>query len=235
MSNDKLNFFLIQIILLFFCRSSNAYQLGIQYQSESTYRNTFGPYLIYPIVSNPHWDLQGGSTVLFSNKDWEVVSNRLEAIIPIRNGIKVGTRLGHRVQLPEPFSRTSALGYIRWDAPSMGPVSFYFLGGWYYRFVQLDKVSIVPFVGRVSFSQQDFCTNLGFNISLTSSTSWKLALSTMDEMEVYNLNHPFIESSWGIVDPISQSQWLATIRSQVLLGFGRIDRLVFGLSYLKNL
>ena len=235
MLSGRLKFPFCLLLFLIFSDTSHAYQFGLQYQAESTYRNTVGSFLVIPVLSKSDWTLEAASAVFISSKDWEVFSNRLEGQWKVSSGISLGARLGHRVELPEPFSRSTLLGYLRLTPPSMGPLSVFFLGGWYYRIIQLEKMSVLPFLGSNSLSQQDFATELGVQLNLSSALSWKLAVATFDEMEVYNLNHPFVESSLKIRDLDSSTEWRATVRGQLVLGFGRLDRLIFGMSYSTRL
>jgi hypothetical protein len=100
--------------------------------------------------------------------------------------------------------------------------------------VVLNHLNLIPFSNETSFSQFDYATELGFTMPLSPHLKGLMKISTFDPWEVYNLNNPFIETSFYLGAPENPSQWLATFRYQLLLGFGRLDRLTFGLTYLMQ-
>jgi hypothetical protein len=99
--------------------------------------------------------------------------------------------------------------------------------------VQLESASLFPVITKSSFSEHDFSTEIGF---LTQISQIKLGLrvATFDELEVYNLNNPFVESVFFLPTESEKDCWSLTMRYQLTLGFGRLDRILVGLNYLKD-
>jgi len=232
MWNVKPNVLVLCFFIFVFCPSlSFSSQMGMQYVSENTYRNTLGPLFLFSPLDSPKLQLELGTGLLVSDKDWESVSYRAQLEIPLLTWFSLGFRGAHRFQIPETFSRTTFLGFVQVDSPRLGPIAFRFLGGWYKRFAFLERASVIPFAGSLNFSQHDFALDIGLISYLTQNIHWQVKVATFDELEVYNLNHPFVESAFFWVNPETQGTWAATFRYQLSLGFGRLDRLSFGLSY----
>lgn len=232
MWNVKPNVLVLVFFIGVFCSSlSFSSQMGMQYVSENTYRSTLGPLFLFNPLDSPKVKLGIGAGLLFSDKDWESMSYRAQFEIPLLTWFSLGFRSAHRFQIPETFSRTTFLGFIQLDSPRLGPIAFRFLGGWYKRFSFLERASVIPFVGSLNFSQHDFALDIGLISHLTQNIQGQVKVATFDELEVYNLNHPFVESAIAVVNPETQGTWAATFRYQLSLGFGRLDRLAFGLSY----
>lgn len=230
MWHSKLSF--VAFLICFFCLSPVfASQVGLQYVSENTYRNNLGPLFFFMPVNNPKMKLDLGAGFLFSDKDWESLTYRAQLELPLFSLLTVGFRSAHRLQIPETFARTTFLGFIQMDSPRLGPISFHVLGGWYRRFSFLQRASVFPFVGTLDFSQHDFSVEAGLSTQLAQDIQWKLKVATFDELEVYNLNHPFVESALSVTDSETQTTWEVLFRYHISLGFGRLDRLALGFSY----
>jgi len=70
MLSGRLKFPFCLLLFLIFSDTSHAYQFGLQYQAESTYRNTVGSFLVIPVLSKSDWTLEAASAVFISSKDW---------------------------------------------------------------------------------------------------------------------------------------------------------------------
>lgn len=230
MLSVRLSSFFLVILLFFSNLATGSLQTGLQFVAETTYRNTLNPLLVFEpkkkLWFGPRFSLGAG----FSDKDWEQIGYRIDLDTQPLGGFSLSLRLGQRLQLPETFSRTSWLGLVRWDTTLFEKLSLFFSGGWYKRFVQLERTSILPLAGSPSFSEHDFATELGFLVDFTG-TQLGVRVATFDELEIYNLNNPFIESRIFLPGSSPLERWSLTLRYQLSLGFGRLDRFTTGISY----
>jgi len=231
MSNLKLRLFLVFTSLSFAFSPSFASQFGAQHISENTYRNTLGPVVLFEPVALVHgkWDWALGS--FFSDKDWESLLYRTQFEVAPFSWAQLGLRGSHRAQLSETFSHTTFLGYLTLLSPPLGPFGLSLTGGWYRRFTFLKRASVLPFLTRSDFSQHDFAVDFQIKTQWSARAHTLVRVSTVDELDVYNLNHPFVETSFSVQEDSRQRAWKAYFRYHISLGFGRLDRFTFGLAY----
>ncbi|MFM8269954.1 MAG: hypothetical protein ACKN9V_07175 [Pseudomonadota bacterium] len=217
---------------LSFCAPSDELYLGIQFSKENTYRDTLNPSLDYFHNFFPWAHTRMGTSLLVSTKDVEGLIYRFDLTLEPTSWFGFFLKGAQRTHFPEGLSRTSLLGLATIQVSPWNLFSFFFSAGWYKRWTVLTHSSLIPFSNPASFSQYDWATEIGIRTTLTKDLSGLFRIATFDPWDVYNLNHPFIESAftWGPAE--SKSKWIATFRYQLLLGFGRLDRLTFGLSYL---
>jgi len=112
---------------------------------------------------------------------------------------------------------------------SIGPVYLFLSGGIYKRWVSLSKKNAFPLFQATDFSDWDFATQFGILTTFSSQWMWLNRVSTFDEVDTFNLNNPFVESALLFRKSRSAWVWGLTSRYQLTLGFGRLDRLMFGL------
>lgn len=120
-------------------------------------------------------------------------------------------------------------GQARLEGGLFDSVRGFFALGWYERFTRLDKTWVVP-TFRGDVREHDFTVAFGLQAALTREWELRASLATFDTLEIYNLNHPYVE-----LRSIHQFLGPATVeaygRYQVLLGFGRWDNLTFGVAF----
>lgn len=208
--------------------------VGLQLAKENVYKDTAGPFFEFYYKPSSFLKLKSGSGVFLSRTHLESLIYCIELEAKPLSWISFLVRGSHRSQIQEDFSGSSFLSLLRLEAFSGRRLSFFGSGGWYHRWIMLNHSSLLPFAGASSFTQHDFATELGFKLGLSRTLETQLRLSTFDNWDVYNLNNPFIESAFWIGDTSKSAKWLATFRYQLLLGFGRLDRLVFGLFYFNR-
>lgn len=230
MLSAKLSLFFFLAFIFFSQSASGSLQTGLQFVSENTYRNTLNPIVVFEPKTafwlSPRFSVGSG----FSDKDWETFGYRMDLDIPLFDFFSISLRMGQRLQLPETFSRTSLLGFARLETTLFERLSLFFAGGWYKRWVQLNRASILPLAGTTSFSEHDFATELGLLLKFTR-TQIGLRVATFDELDVYNLNNPYIESRIFLPASSPQGRWSLLCRYHLSLGFGRLDKLTTGISY----
>jgi len=229
-------FFLLSVFfpLVGLFASPHELQFGSLVSKENTYRDTLNPFLDYHHNPLSWLQMKAGTGLLVSVKDLEGLNYRFEATATPVPWLSFIIRGSQRAQFPEAFSRTSFLGLTKLQVSPWKEFSFFASFGFYKRWIVLDHANLIPFVNQSSFSQDDFATELGFTSTLSSNLTSLLKVATYDPWEVYNLNNPFVETSFYFGAPEATHKWLATFRYQLLLGFGRLDRMTFGLAYLTQ-
>jgi len=110
-----------------------------------------------------------------------------------------------------------------------GSLELFLIGGWYRRFVTLNKAHFLPALVGSNFSEHDFALNFGLAIDWSDSISTLFKVATFEEISVYNLNNPFIhaEISFNSLETLKITLYS---RYKLLLGFGRLDSLTVGVS-----
>ncbi|NBT59795.1 hypothetical protein EBT16_13525 [bacterium] len=222
-------FFLNSVLAL--CSPLHELQLGLQATYESSYRDSAGPFFDYSYSPYSFLKTKFCSGLLWSRSEMESITYCSESEFRATSWLSFLVRGSHRSQIRDTFSRTSVFGLGRIRALSGRPISFFASGGWYHRWVYLEQAHLFPGLHPTSFAQNDLVVELGVTLPMSASVDGLLRLATFDTWEVYNLNNPFVESSFLIGDKNKSEKWLATLRYQLLLGFGRLDRLTFGFFY----
>jgi len=206
-------------------------QFGSQVLMERQTRDALAPHLILessqtqPVV----WGF--ASIVHLSQKDLESLSYRAQIDWNWLPFLSLGTRLNQRVHFSETLSRTTITAWLQMKLALLQSLHLHFLGGWYHRWVGLRRMNLIPYSSTSELAQSDFVTQLGFEARFSSNWSHLLQVATMDEWDTFNLNNPFIESRTTFRNSESKSYWAASLRYQLLLGFGHLDRLILGLAY----
>jgi len=103
--------------------------------------------------------------------------------------------------------------------------------GWYERFSRIDRGLPFPTLVGSPRREHDFLVGLGLGWRLSPPWRVEARISTFDDVEVENFNNPFIEAR--IEHELADVGTLnAYFRYKMLLGFGRWDELMGGLSLL---
>ena len=144
-------------------------------------------------------------------------------------------RLGQALQLPSTVSETDLVAVAGLSASPFSFLKLFGKFGWYERYVQLTNVLIIPTPFRGDENDYDFVAEIGGTGWLSESLSLTLKLSTLEEIEVYNLNNPFIEARLDYERGPGLGTWFLFGRYQALLGFGRLDQLVVGAGWVLDL
>lgn len=224
---------LLLFFISFFSFSAplNELGIGIQLAKENSYRDTGAPFFDFLYRTTPYLNLKLGTGIFISTKDIEGLIYRIEAETSPLPWLSLIFRSAQRSQFPEGFSHHSLLGAARVYGSPWSGISLFLTLGWYKRWGFLKSASPFSFLTGASFSQDDLATEIGMSASLYPSLEGKLKIATFDPWETYNLNNPFVETSFCFGNPESQDKWLATLRYHLLLGFGRLDRLTFNVFY----
>jgi len=216
------------VFFLFFSSFSIAsLKLDLQFYDESSSDNTAGLLTSFSPFTKKPLRFSGGARLLSSASELDRCEYKLDTEwIPL-SWISLHLRAAHRVKLPADFSDSTLMPRLELHF-SWGIFSFFLSGGFYYRWVSLSQGFFLPFTKATDFSDSDFSTDFGIATKLTSQLSWLNRVSTFDEVETFNLNHPFIESALIWQKSPQSLSWGITSRYQMVLGFGRLDRLMLG-------
>lgn len=141
----------------------------------------------------------------------------------------LGFRVSHAIYWKTPRAMSHLFPYAHIRTRAFGRFELTGTIGWYERFITLTGSNVIPVFLPDRYYQHDIGVNLGFRYFFKRSLSSALFISTIDDIAIYNLNNPYIEArgdfvsfNWGLA---------AFLRYQILLGFGRLDQIVFGAEY----
>ncbi len=142
--------------------------------------------------------------------------------------IEASVRLTHETLLTTTATVNNGLYWV-----TLSPLPFEFVQifasvGWYQRLILLSRATIVPSF-RSSFTEHDFAFELGLKFKITDSIRFYLKAATFEELEVYNMNHPFGEIGGSYKTGWDNWQIYSFARYQGLLGFGRMDTFLFAI------
>ena len=133
------------------------------------------------------------------------------------------------------LSSTTAQSHVLLLASStLSPFNFLtliFQGGWYRRYVKLNKPYFLFSFTEPSYTQHDFALNIGANYRWNDQISSQFNVATFEELTVYNLNNPYIQGLVSFAPESKQTLWSIYTRYRLLLGFGRMNSLTFGINF----
>lgn len=170
--------------------------------------------------------IQAGSRLYATWPDWDSLHYQLGATFTPVSFIVLETGLFHAQRFRALHATSHLWAQAKCQSPSLSIFKGFISLGWYERWTRFDKVWAIPtFQGDVH--EHDFTFSLGLNAAVTPSWELSATLATWDAVEIFNLTHPFIElrSSHPFHGSASIDFYS---RYQVLLGFGRLDSLAFG-------
>lgn len=101
--------------------------------------------------------------------------------------------------------------------------------GLFHRSWSLAHARPIPTFSNVSLNEYDLLVNLGIRWHFAELWSIQAQLSTVELLDIYNLNHPFVETRvWHTLSE-TDLEAFAYFRYQILLGFGLIENWTVGL------
>ena len=220
-------------LALFFSFSifASRYSLDGRYDIENSQRDlshitaTFEP---SPLVG---LNFQGIARLSTSLKDLETLGYGVSASLPLFSFFELSTRLSNENWLNSTTSMSHLIFLAQLKINLFSSLDFFFTGGWYKRFVKLNKPYLLPNLVGSDFTEHDFAVALGTQIYWNSQVSTLFKVATFEELSVYNLNNPFVQAQINFAPDTKSGTWSLYSRYRLLLGFGRMDSLTFGLSY----
>ncbi len=202
-------------------------EVGLRYWIESATYNRLNPTFKtqHELSPNLDWEL------FASGKHTWKAANTVDAGTAINlhpcSATRVQLRLSHHYLFESNASLTHLLLFGEVKIPIIAGSYFYGRLGWYERTGKLSGATYIPtpFLGQ--FQQHDFILTLGLFIPFSEKWNLNLYTSTIDDWEVYNLNNPFAEARLSWLQE-NKTEFSLLFRYQILLGFGRLDRLLLG-------
>lgn len=228
MWKSKLSYFCV-----FFSLLAGAAQVDFQFYDESTEANQAGILTSFSFPAHPNITLFTGIRALRTPQEWTRFDYKLDTQWNFASWACLHLRAAHRLKLPGDFSDTTLMPQLELKA-SFSRFKFFISAGLYYRFVSVVQGSLFPFYQPTDFSDWDLVTQFGIATKISSQLTWLNRVSTFDEVETFNLNHPFIETSLRWQQSTKSFTWGVHSRYHMLLGFGRLDRLMLGLLIAKD-
>jgi hypothetical protein len=207
----------------------------LRYQYSSTQRDLLAATTLYAASPFSWLEAELGGRLFSSVKDFEGISYKGEVRVPFLSILAISVRLSHTVLLPETTSTTNLLFQFEAHGRPFSFLSLFAHAGWYERFTLLSKTLILPTLPRNSTRDEDFAVLAGAELQSTKRLAIGFQVGTVEEIDVFNLNDPFFRLALQY-HPEDWDWTLVTYaRYRVLLGFGRLDELTFGVSLVKVL
>lgn len=170
-----------------------------------------------------------GAQISLSKNDFEALQYKIEPTVFYKRWFEAHLRLSRKAFLPDTTSFSHGLLFIKLQTPPLASFRLFTKLGWYYRAWELNRASLFPIPINTSYLEYDFALAIGVEYQPGSVFFGKIQAATFDELDVFNLNHPYTELSGGIY--LTDFWTLSGFwRYQVSLGFGRLDRMVFGVA-----
>jgi hypothetical protein len=216
---------------LFFSFSVFASQISLdgRFEVQNTQRDLSHLTAIYE--SNPLLGLnfQGLARLSTSLKDLETLGYGASASLPLFSVFEFSTRISNENWLNSTTSLSHLLFLAQLRFNLFSVLELFFSGGWYKRFVKLNKPYLLPNLVGADFTEHDFAVALGTQIFWTPRLTTLFKVSTFEDLSVYNLNNPYIQAQLFYQPSPEGGTWMVYSRYKLLLGFGRLDSLSVGL------
>lgn len=142
--------------------------------------------------------------------------------------LKAQVRLSHTFLRPENIGSTTLLMRMGLEAYPIRYLGVFGWFGWYERFTLLSGVTYLPNFSAGSVRDRDFVGEFGLGSKITDDITITAKMSTLDEIETYNLNNPYFQAAVGFNPPGEKYELTAFARYRVFLGFGRLHDLTLG-------
>ena len=202
----------------------------MRYWIESAYSNRINPTVAHklPLLSSVDLEMAASTKLNWKNVNTLDYGGTLKESLCSAANIQL--RMSQHNLLDSTASLTHLLLIGEGRIPFFSYFSLFARVGWYERWGRLSNVIILPTPFFGDFRQHDFALAIGTEVPISSDWTFKATVSTFDHWEVYNLNNPYAEGE--LTQNLSDGTSIAVLfRYQVLLGFGRWDRLMLGVHY----
>lgn len=210
-----------------FASDSNL-ELDLRYLNQRTQTDTFAQTLLYRQSVYSWMELQAGARFWEARSFLDGVSYMGQARLAPVPWAGVVLRLEQIDRLSDSTTGTVLLGTIDLRGEFFHGFGGYAAFGYYKVFHSLSQSIPVPTFSSISFTDEDLATEFGLWGTPVRDWLVKVGVGTYEEVDVYNLNNPFVELRVETV--LGSGEWSAGAfgRYQLLLGFGRSDNLTFG-------
>lgn len=210
------------LLSLFLCSAAySSIELSLGYHSSQVQPNQLSETLIGSTPLTRGLELRGGMNLSQSASELEQFQYMVELAHTLISPLSIFGRW-HQLNQVSTSSHLKHLLLGSTLSTTLGSVNSFVSVGWYKRFQSIQNSPILPSLGS-DYSEQDFALALGTTIFWTERLSQTLRIATFEELEVYNLNHPFAELKVSYQLGNDLPTVFTGFRYQVLLGFGRLD------------
>lgn len=122
-----------------------------------------------------------------------------------------------------------ALG-ISWEIRFFGRWAFRGRFGRVHRWLHSGRQTLLPLPLGADFQEDDFLLSLFFSFGLGRAGVIDLGFATLENLEIYRLNFPYMEAAWSPGEA-RNPDWRFFVRLQKLLGFGRDETVLLGVQH----
>lgn len=223
----------VSFLAFFFSLSifASRFSLDGQYEAKNTQRDLNHLTALIEPGTLLGLRLQGVARLSTSSKDLETLGYGASVSLPLIPLIELSVRLSNENWLSSTTSMSHLLFLAQLRTNLFSSLELFITGGWYKRFVKLNKPYLLPNLVGSDFTEHDFALALGTQVFWTPELSTLFKVATFEELSVYNLNNPFVQGQISFTPGTKSGTWSLYARYRLLLGFGRMDSLTLGLSY----
>jgi hypothetical protein len=218
----------VLIVLLGIDARSDELSADLRYTASSALRNTCEVTGDYTHSSFPWLGFDFAARVATSVQDLDRLEYKAEARFPLLSFFTPSVRLLHLYRFNESVAASTLLVTLETSWRFAPSLRVFASVAWYERFTLLSEALIVPTLPRNHVHDHDLGTVFG--IEGDPVDSWRVIVKagTYEELEVYNLNNPYL--GVDLVYHPQAEHWNAMLfaRYRVFLGFGRLDAFTFG-------
>lgn len=204
-----------------------SFQYDMRYHDSLLLANTVTPSGLYmsAILPNVPYDL--GARAHLSDGGLARMDYQGEISYYPLSWAYASLRLTHNMLVSSKANFTNILGVVGFNTNDAYIVSVFGSFGMYARFFDVSGLTPMPSLFSPSTKDTHFAMTFGLRVSPLNRWWTQLSVGTYDEFEAFNLNNPFFFAS--ISHQLEANLRVrAYARYKILLGFGRLDELMFG-------
>jgi len=208
----------------------NTLQYDLRFHSMKTQTNYMANHLVFHTSPFPWLQTKWASRVAFTHEQWQRMDYQGEVSYRPFRFLALNLRLSHALFPYNRTAMTTALLESGFDLPIFRKLTLFGSFGWYYRLYYLSQYTVVPLIYDSDITDHSPALKLGFTVHPIQRLTTTLHIATLDEIDLFRLNNPYVQTTLGY--SWSHSLLLkAYVRYRLLLGFGRMDELMFGMSF----
>ncbi len=214
--------------LFFVCVSLSASELDtdLKFHSHNMLYNEISGLVQYEKEIFQSLSANAGISVSVSKRFIETFTNQLGLKLVFFDWANGEIRFYNNLFIPEKYSIWSALFIPTVNIKLFFDIFISFSIGWYENIYYFT--SFIPFIRKADLYDEDFLVNFKFSKKIHEMLL-ALEIATFDEKEVFRLNNPSIRIYFSF--PYNEMTLTFYARYKMLLGFGRIDEFMTGVSF----
>ncbi len=218
-------------VLLSLCLNAFAvdYAAEFRYRADSSTTDTTGSSLVAGFPISEDFRVETGARLYTGWATLHSFHYKGEIAYRVLPFLQVKSRLHHGYRFSNPTSVTHFTLSAHFEEEITGLLLGSLELGWYERFSRVDGGLPIPIFFSNPRREHDPIIQMGLGIQWNED--WRLwtDLATFDEIEVENLNNPYVGLRLQYQWP-SVGEFTTFFRYKILLGFGRWNQLVMGVS-----